>query len=157
MDLTRLTYLIAFPDGEVWFGYKKHEYVSHPEILEDMQNSNQEFMDMTKYYDLDDQKEQINLYKELVSAGAIVYHAWSTCLKEPVSDADIYLPSSIYKNQIELFESIKDQFDNSKLLILNKLIEEDSYTELRQMSYKKEDMNVSKLMEYLDENLVKQK
>ncbi len=157
MNLAMITYLIVFPDGDVWYGYKKDEYTSHSEILTDMQKINQEFRDLTKYYNLDDPKEQIKLYKELVSEGAIVYHAWSTCLKEPTSDADVYLPGSIYKGQLDLFVSIKDQFNINNLLILNKLVEEEAYTDLKQLSYLPEDMNVDNLILYLEEHLVKQK
>ncbi len=157
MDLTKITYLMVFPDGEIWYGLKKEESVSHYVILEDMQRTNKEFMEMTKYYDLEDEKIQKEIYKQIVSLGAVIYHSWATCVKEQTSDANIYLPSTIYKEQIDLFESIKDQFDNSKLLVLSKLVEYDFYTDLKQLSHKIEDMNVNKLMEYMEENLVKQK
>ena len=51
IDLSKLTYLIIFKDGNTLFGKKKEEYALHKDILKDMQKENEEFYYITKQYD----------------------------------------------------------------------------------------------------------
>lgn len=153
IDLSKLTYLIIFKDGNILFGKKKEEYALHKDILKDMQKENEEFYYITKQYDLEDKKDQNKLYVDLVEQGAIVMQAWSTTIEDNTENINFYMPNMVTEEQKEIILSLKDQISKQAQLNIGNMKDEKRkyFTEICDIS----DMNFSKLEEYMNEHTVK--
>ena len=153
IDLSKLTYLIIFKDGNILFGKKKEEYALHKDILKDMQKENEEFYYITKQYDLEDKKDQNKLYVDLVEQGAIVMQAWSTTIEDNTENINFYMPNMVTEEQKEIILSLKEQISKQAQLNIGNMKDEKRkyFTEICDIS----DMNFSKLEEYMNEHTVK--
>ena len=153
IDLSKLTYLIIFKDGNTLFGKKKEEYELHKDILKDMQKENEEFYYITKQYDLEDKKDQNKLYVDLVEQGAIVMQAWSTTIEDNTQNINFYMPNMVTEEQKEIILSLKEQISKQAQLNIGNMKDEKRkyFTEICDIS----DMNFSKLEEYMNEHTVK--
>ena len=153
IDLSKLTYLIIFKDGNILFGKKKEEYALHKDILKDMQKENEEFYYITKQYDLEDKKDQNKLYVDLVEQGAIVMQAWSTTIEDNTQNINFYMPNMVTEEQKEIILSLKEQISKQAQLNIGNMKDEKRkyFTEICDIS----DMNFSKLEEYMNEHTVK--
>lgn len=153
IDLSKLTYLIIFQNGETYFGFKREDYALHYDILKDMQKENEAFYDITKQYDLEDKKNENKLYVDLVEQGAIIMQAWSTTIKDDIEKFNFYMPNRVTEEQKEVVLSLKEQFREQALLNIGNLKDDrrNYFTEICDTK----DMNFSKLEEYMDEHLSK--
>lgn len=106
INLQDYTYLIIFPDGNIFEGKKYEKLCNHHEILQVMREKYPAFNSMNLPYNFIEHREQIKFYNQCIKEGAIIYHSWATYIGEITKDANIYLPEKITLEQKKYIDMI---------------------------------------------------